>query len=81
VDFLLPGRGGSLALVECKAGRTVAPVMAAPMQRLAEALKRKRPQTVVTRFLVHREPKAGTPTQAVSPGVRALPWRRFFDEL
>jgi uncharacterized protein len=81
VDFLLPGRGGSLALVECKAGRTVTPAMAAPMQRLAEALKRKRAKTVVTRFLVHREPKAGTPTQAVSPGVRALPWRQFLDEL
>jgi hypothetical protein len=81
VDFLLPGRGGSLALVECKAGRTVTPAMAVPMQRLAEALKRKRARTAVSRFLVHREPKAGAPTQAVSPGVRALPWRRFLDEL
>ena len=42
VDFLVPGRGGAVALVECKAGRTVTPAMAAPMQRLAEALKRKR---------------------------------------
>ena len=42
MDFLVPGRGGSLALVECKAGRTVTPAMAAPMQRLAEALKKKR---------------------------------------
>ena len=81
VDFLLPGRGGSLALVECKAGRTVTPAMAVPMQRLAEAMKRKHAKAVVTRFLVHREPKAGTPTQAVAPGVRALPWRRFLDEL
>ncbi len=82
VDFLMPGRGGSVALVECKAGRTVTPAMAAPMQRLAEALKRKRAKAAaVPMFLVHREPKAGTPTQAVSPGVRALPWRRFLDEL
>ena len=82
VDFLTPGRGGAVALVECKAGRTVTPAMAAPMQRLAEALKRKRPKaTGVTMFLVHEEPKAGTPTQTVAPGVRALPWRRFLDEL
>ena len=82
VDFLMPGRGGAVALVECKARRTVTPAMAAPMQRLAEALKRKRPKaTGVTMFLVHEEPKAGTPTQTVAPGVRALPWRRFLDEL
>ena len=78
----MPGRGGAVALVECKAGRTVTPAMAVPMQRLAEALKRKRGKTAaVSRFLVHREPKAGTPTQGVAPGVRALPWRRFLDEL
>jgi predicted AAA+ superfamily ATPase len=81
VDFLLPGRGSSLALVECKAGRTVTPAMAVPMQRLAGALKRKHTKAVVTRLLVHREPTAGTPTQAVAPGVRALPWRTFVDEL
>jgi uncharacterized protein len=82
VDFLLPGRGGSLALVECKAGRTVTPAMAVPMQRLAGALKRKRTKaTSVAQFLVHREPKAGSPTHAVAVGVRALPWRRFLDEL
>lgn len=82
VDFLVPGRGGSVALVECKAGRTVTPAMAAPLQRLAEALKRKRGNAaVVPMFLVHQEPKAGAPTQSVSPGVRALPWQRFLDEL
>ena len=42
VDFLVPGRGGAVALVECRAGRTVTPAMAAPMLRLAEALKSKR---------------------------------------
>ena len=82
VDFLMPGRSGSVALIECKAGRTVTPAMAAPMQRLAEALKRKRGKAAdVAMFLLHQEPKAGTPTQAVSPGVRALPWRSFLDEL
>jgi len=35
VDFLVPRRDGAVALVECKAGRTVTPAMAAPMLRLA----------------------------------------------
>ena len=80
VDFLVPGRAGALALVECKAGRTVTPAMAAPMQRLAEALKRKRARSAGARmFLVHQAPRAGTPTAAVAPGVRALPWQQFLE--
>jgi uncharacterized membrane protein len=71
-----------VALVECKAGRTVTPAMAAPMQRLAEALKRKRAKAAGTRmFLVHQAPKARTPTAAVAIGVRALPWQEFLDDL
>lgn len=82
VDFLTPGHGGAVTLVECKAGCTVTPAMAAPMQRLAEALKRKRAnEVIVNLFLVHREPKAGASTEAVAPGVRALPWQRFLDEM
>jgi hypothetical protein len=82
VDFLVPGRAGVVTLVECKAGRTVTPVMAAPMLRLAEALQRKRAQAAGTRmFLVHQAPRAGTPTSAVAPGVRALPWQEFLEDL
>lgn len=82
VDFLMPGRSGAVTLVECKAGRTVTPAMAAPMQRLAEALKRKRGETTtLSMFLVHQSPKSGTPTRAVSPGVHALPWQKFLEEL
>jgi hypothetical protein len=82
VDFLVPGRSGSVALVECKAGRTVTPDMAAPMRRLAEALKRKRTKAAGTRmFLVHQSSPAGTPTPAVAPGVRALPWQEFLETL
>src|SRR5574341_892147 len=55
VDFLAPGRGGAVSLVECKASRTVTPAMAVPMRRLAEALKLKRPQRVSIRMsLVHQ---------------------------
>jgi predicted AAA+ superfamily ATPase len=80
VDFLVPGRGGSVALVECKAGRTVTPAMAAPMQRLAEAMKKKRPKgSAVDMFLVHQAPRSGVRTPAVAPGVRALPWRDFLE--
>ena len=78
VDFVAPGRGGSVALVECKAARTVTPAMAAPMQRLAAAMKKKRQRrAVVEMFLVYQAPKSGIRTPAVAPGVRALPWRDF----
>jgi len=80
VDFLVPGRGGSVALVECKAGRTVTPAMAAPMRRLAEAIKKKRPKGgAVDMFIVHQAPTAGVSTPAVAPGVRALAWRDFLE--
>lgn len=71
----MPGRGGGLSLVECKAGRTVAPPMARPMLRLAEALRRARPAGPPPRLLLVHEPLAGgIRTPAVAPGVRALPW-------
>jgi len=82
VDFLMPGRAGVVALVECMAGRTVTPAMAVPMQRLAEALKRRRAKASGTKmFLVHQSLQAGTPTPAVAPGVRALPWQEFLEAL
>lgn len=82
VDFLVPGRAGAVTLVECKAGSTVTPSMAAPMQRLATALESKRRNTGATRmFLVHQSPLGGTPTPAVAPGVQALPWQRFLEAL
>jgi uncharacterized protein len=81
VDFLIPGRSGSIDLVECKASHTVTPAMAGPMQRLAGALKKKRPKgTAVGMSLVHRQPKVGSPTRAVAPGVRALAWQDFLNE-
>jgi len=82
VDFLVPGRSGSVSLVECKAGRTVTPPMAAPMQRLAEALRKKRPgRTEVDLCLVHQPGKGSAPTRAVAPGARALAWQEFVAEL
>jgi hypothetical protein len=80
VDFVVPGRGGAMTLLECKATRTVTPAMAAPMQRLADAMRTTRPAgTAVDMFLVHEAPTAGTTTRALAPGVRAVAWRDFFD--
>jgi hypothetical protein len=78
VDFLVPGRRGSVALVECKAGRTVTPSMAAPMQRLADAMKKRgTTRAAVDMFLVHQAPHAGVETTAVAPGVRAMAWQDY----
>ena len=82
VDFVVPGHGASLALVECKATRTVTPAMAGPLQRLAEAAKSKRPKGIaVDTYLVHESRNVESRTQAVAPGVRALPWREFVGEI
>jgi predicted AAA+ superfamily ATPase len=82
VDFLVPGKSGAVALIECKTSRTVSPAMALSMQRLAEAVKKKRLKgTAVDMFLVHQQPRTKSPTQAVAPGVRALAWQDFLEEL
>jgi len=82
VDFVMPGRGGRVSLVECKATRTVTPAMAVPMQRLAEALRKKRPHgTTVELHLVHQSPKTPALTRAVAPGVRAWAWQDFVHQL
>lgn len=76
VDLLVPGRAGEIRLIECKASRTVTPSDAAPLQRLAEALRRKRRGRVRVRLdLVYQAPRAGSVTNAVAPGVRATPWQ------
>jgi hypothetical protein len=82
VDFVLPGRGGGVSLVECKATRTVTPAMAVPMQRLAEALRKKRPRrTMIELHLVHQSPETPASTLAVAPGVRAWAWQDFVRQL
>lgn len=82
VDFLIPGRHGGISLVECKAARTAAPLMAGPMQRLGKALKRKRPHGgAIEMYLVH-QPSSATPrTTAVAPGVQAVTWQTFVQAL
>jgi uncharacterized protein len=77
VDFVVPGRNRRLSLVECKAGRTVTPAMAAPLQRLARAITARAASADPRLFLVHEAPRAGVATSAVVPGVAALPWKDF----
>jgi predicted AAA+ superfamily ATPase len=78
VDFVVPGRGGALSLVECKATRTVTPAMTVPVQRLAGAVTKKHARGASVRmFLVHQASSSGATISAVAPGVRALPWQDF----
>jgi len=78
VDFVVPGKGGGLRLVEAKAARTVTPRDAAPMQRLAAAWSnRSGERGRVEQLLVHRPARAGVMSRAVAPGVQALPWQEF----
>jgi predicted AAA+ superfamily ATPase len=82
VDFLVPGRRGSISLVECKATRTVTPAMAVPMQRLGQALKKKQVRGGgVESFLVHQPSATPIATTAVAPGVKAVAWQTFVREL
>ena len=82
VDFIVPGRGGSISLVECKAAQTVTPTMAAAMARLAGAINSRRPRKVpVAMFLVHQAGRTSIRSTAVAPGIRAMPWPDFVKEL
>jgi hypothetical protein len=82
VDFLVPGRSGSVSLVECKASRTVTPAMASPMVRLGEAFRSRRPEGVRAEMtLVHRRSASSPQTAAVAPGVRAMAWEDFVSDL
>lgn len=81
VDFVVPQRGGGLALVECKATATVTPALATPLQRLASAARKRRPRLRVRAFLAHQPRREPVRTRALAEGVQALPWRELLDEL
>ncbi|MCX8038414.1 MAG: ATP-binding protein [Candidatus Sumerlaeia bacterium] len=82
VDFVLPGRRSTIRLIECKMTRTPTPAMAVSMLRLAESIKRTRGrETSIEMVLLHEASRAAIRTSALVPGVRALFWRDFLDEL
>lgn len=78
VDFVVPGKNGALTLLECKASRTIQPAMAVPLQRLAQAIRRRgRRPGPLRAVLVHEAPRAGSRTSAVLPGIEAMPWQTW----
>jgi predicted AAA+ superfamily ATPase len=81
VDFLVPGKAGAVRLVEAKAGRTVMPAMAAAMQRLADAFRRRDPRRRTDMILVHRPSRSPIRSRAMAPGVQAVTWPDFVREL
>jgi len=78
VDFVVPGPGGAVRLIEAKATHTVTPDMAAPMRRLGEAFrKHSGPRRSVQMSLVYRPSRWADDTRALAPGVQALSWQRI----
>jgi len=77
VDFLVPGPNLGLWLIEAKAGRTVQPRMAAPLQSLQRSLGKKASRLIV----VYRRPRASMITSAIGRGVGAFPLEHFIKEL
>jgi len=77
VDFLVPGPNLGLWLIEAKAGQTVRPGMATPLQSLQRSLGKKASRLM----LVHRRPRASLITSAISRGVEALPLEDFIKVL
>jgi predicted AAA+ superfamily ATPase len=76
VDFLVPRPNAGLWLIECKAGKTVRPAMAAPLLSLARTLE-KRPTRLT---IVHRKLRSTPATKAVANGVEAVDLERFVSE-
>ena len=81
VDFLFPGPGGRLCIVEAKATRTPVPAMAGGLLRLAGSMgKRAAGRAGRDLCVVHRPSRTGPASTAIAPGVRALPWPAFVNE-
>ena len=82
VDFLVPGKSGSVTMVECKAARTVTSSMSTPMRQLiaagSKALMKGR---TIKGLLVHQPPRAGQNTKVVAPGITAHSWASFTEHL
>ncbi len=73
VDFLLPRPNAGLWLIECKAGKTVRPAMAAPLLALRRTMEKRSTRLIV----VHRKSRSAQATSAVARGVEAIELERF----
>ena len=77
VDFLLPRPNAGLWLIECKAGKTVRPQMAAPLLSLRRVLGKRSERLII----VHGNSRSKVDTKAVAPGVEALDIEQFVANL
>lgn len=78
VDFLFPGIGGGLWMVECKASKTVLPAMAGPLVSLRRAMGER---DTVRMTVVHRSSTTAPATRGITPGVEALDVPAFVSAL
>jgi predicted AAA+ superfamily ATPase len=72
VDFIIPSGSGKLVIMEAKAVRSVKPVMAVSLIKLARAM----PHYKVEKYVIHLNPPAKSAEaglRALSPGVTAMP--------
>ena len=79
VDFLAPGLHQGMpgvTMIEAKAGRTPTPDMAAPMLRLRDMW---RGSPLNAAYVVHRLPRAGSVSRALTPGAQAVGFADFVD--
>ena len=77
VDFLLPRPNAGLWLIECKAGKTVRPAMAAPLLALRRTMKKRSTRLIV----VYGKSRSAQATSAVARGVEAIELERFVASL
>jgi len=77
VDFLIPRPNAGLWLIECKAGKTVRPAMAAPLLSLRRTLEKRSTRLTI----VHGKSRSTLATKAVASGVEALDLEHFVSEL
>ena len=76
VDFVIPGKNGSMKLIEAKASRTVKPDMAGPMRRLSDAWKKHfGDRRAVKSILVHRPARASISSKAITEDVEVCSWK------
>ncbi len=73
VDFLVPRQNAELWLIECKAGKTVRPAMAAPLLSLGRALGKRSGRLTI----VHQKSRSAPASAAIARGVDALDLERF----
>ena len=81
VDFVVPGKNGSVTLIEAKSSKTIKPEMAKPMLSLTDSWKQRTPDRDIRRLLVSRASTSTAKHRALAPGVESIFWREIADDL